>query len=152
MKKSTIWCGIITLLLDQSAKTVVKSTLNSNKGISIIPKILDITYVENRGAAFGLLQGQTWLLIAMYFIIGLTATYIIYKVKLIGYIKESGILGAVSVGLIAGGGLSNLIDRLLHGYVIDYLQLSFFSPVCNVADYAISLGTIILLWVIFRVH
>ena len=53
-------------------------------------------------------------------------------------------LFSISAALIIGGGIGNLIDRIFLGYVIDYLQLSFFSPVCNFADYCISIGTVLL--------
>ena len=51
----------------------------------------------------------------------------------------------ICAGMIIGGGIGNLIDRVLYGYVIDYLSLSFFSPVCNFADYCITIGTVMLM-------
>ena len=56
----------------------------------------------------------------------------------------------ISVALIIGGGVGNLIDRIFLGYVVDYIQISFFPPVCNFADYCITAGTIILIiWLFF---
>jgi len=98
-----------------------------------------LTYIENKGAAFGILPGQQ-----LFFII-LTIFLIIYFIFFIKKRENSSKILKISCGLIIGGGIGNLIDRLFRGFVVDYISLSFFSPICNLADYFITLGSILLL-------
>ena len=63
--------------------------------------------------------------------------------------RPSGKFFYICAGLIIGGGIGNLIDRVIYGYVIDYLSVSFFPPVCNFADYCITIGVILLVIYIF---
>ena len=74
------------------------------------------------------------------YVCAVSCHYIIMFVK-----HPKGKMFYISAGLIIGGGIGNLIDRVFYGYVIDYISLSFFSPVCNFADYAITIGTILLI-------
>ena len=94
--------------------------------------------MENRGAAFGILQDRQIFFIIIGVLIVLIFGYIIVTNKI------NNKMFFFSAALIVGGGIGNLIDRIIHGYVIDYLQLSFFSPVCNLADYCITVGTVLL--------
>lgn len=114
--------------------------------MTAIPGLLDFVYVENRGAAFGMLADQRWL-----FIIA-TAVVMIGFVVILFRKKEHHRLFICSTALILGGGVGNLIDRIFLGYVIDYLQLSFFPPVCNFADYCITAGTVLLIIYILFYH
>ena len=59
--------------------------------------------------------------------------------------KPSGKMFYISAALIIGGGIGNLIDRIFYGFVVDYISVSFFPPVCNFADYCITVGTILLI-------
>ena len=131
---------IILVATDQILKYAVTTNLRYAEDVTIIPNLLDITYVENRGAAFGIFQNQRW-----FFIIfaALMIAFFIYK-----NLNDKMFLTAAA--LIISGGLGNLIDRLFLGYVVDYIKLSFFSPICNFADYCITFGTIILIiYVVF---
>lgn len=129
---------IILVVIDQVLKYIVSSNLKYTEDITIIPNLLDITYVENRGAAFGIFQNQRW------FFIILAIAMIIFFVYLINYKKINDKMFLISTVLIISGGIGNLIDRLFLGYVVDYIKLSFFPPICNFADYCITFGTIIL--------
>lgn len=71
----------------------------------------------------------------------LIAAILIYMFKK----KPKSKLFYASVALVIGGGIGNLIDRIFYGYVIDYISLSFFPPVCNFADYCITVGTVLLM-------
>lgn len=130
--------ALLLVAVDQVIKYFVLIYLNPIGSVTAIPHLLDLVYVENTGAAFGMLKDSRW------FFIALTSVLIIaFVVMLIKNGNQSKLFSIASV-LIIGGGIGNLIDRIVYGYVIDYLQLSFFSPVCNFADYCITVGTVLL--------
>ncbi len=135
---------ILIVFIDQILKWLILSNVKGFVDIIIIKDILKITYVENKGAAFGILENYTWLFIISNIAILLIFIYIVYK----GYIKNDIML--ISISLIVGGGLGNLIDRINYGFVIDYISLSFFPPVFNFADSCIVVGSILfILYIIF---
>ena len=135
---------IILVATDQILKYAVTTNLRYAEDVTIIPNLLDITYVENRGAAFGIFQNQRW------FFIIFAALMIAFFIYLIKYENLNDKMFLTAAALIISGGLGNLIDRLFLGYVVDYIKLSFFSPICNFADYCITFGTIILIiYVVF---
>lgn len=127
------------ILTDQLIKCLVVYALKPVGTVTAIPGLLDFTYVENRGAAFGMLENQRWFFIA--------ATILVMGFFVILLFRKStkSKLLVSSIVLILGGGIGNLIDRIFLGYVVDYLQLSFFPPVCNFADYSVVAGTILLM-------
>ncbi len=132
------------VVLDQIFKYLAINNLKSIENIVVIDNLLYFTYLENRGAAFGIFSNQRWL-----FIIA-TVLAIILLVYLVFVKKFQSKIFNISVALIIGGGVGNLIDRIFLGYVVDYIQISFFPPVCNFADYCITAGTIILIiWLFF---
>ena len=129
--------------LDQIFKYIVVNNLKPNGNITVINGLLDFTYLENRGAAFGIFSNQR------YFFIITTCVVMIFLIY-VAFFKVSSLLFNVSIAFIIGGGIGNLIDRIFLGYVIDYIQVSFFPPVCNFADYCITFGTMLLfIWIIF---
>ena len=134
---SLVIAGLV-VFLDQLIKYFVVQYLPQAGTVTAVPYILDLTYVENRGVAFGMFKDMRWIFVVFTAIIILMLLYIIIFKR----IKSK--LFLISSALIIGGGIGNLIDRIFLGYVIDYLQLSFFSPVCNFADYAITVGTVLL--------
>lgn len=126
--------------VDQLTKWLAVTFLKGEDPVSVIPGIFELTYVENRGAAFGIGEGMRWLLVAitlvvMLFILGLLLSGKFRKHK---WITFSGIL-------IVGGGVGNLIDRLVRGYVVDFFHVKINFPVFNVADCCVVVGAIILL-------
>lgn len=132
----------IVLLLDQIVKIIVNNCMTLYDEIKIIPNFFSIYYVKNTGAAFSILENNTT------FLIFLTVIFILIIHK---YIKnETNItkLSSISFGLILGGMFGNLIDRIIHAGVIDYLSFEFFSygfPIFNIADIGITLGVSIML-------
>lgn len=106
--------------------------------VSVIDNLFSLTYVENKGVAFGMFSDMRWIFVALTSV--LLAIIIFYMFKK----RPKGKFFYVCAALIIGGGIGNLIDRIFYGYVIDYLSLSFFPPVCNFADYCITAGTIML--------
>lgn len=132
------------VVLDQIFKYLAINNLKSVENIAVIDNLLYFTYLENRGAAFGIFSNQRW-----FFIIA-TVLAIILLMYLVFVKKIQSKIFNISVALIIGGGVGNLIDRVFLGYVVDYIQISFFPPVCNFADYCITAGTIMLIiWLFF---
>ncbi len=131
--------ALLVVIIDQVIKYFVVQLLEPIGRVAAIPHILDLVYVENRGVAFGMFSNLRWLFVIV------TAVVIVVFVFLMFKLGKSSKLFSLASALIIGGGIGNLIDRIYLGYVIDYLQLSFFSPVCNFADYCITAGTILLI-------
>ncbi|MDO4831402.1 MAG: signal peptidase II, partial [Clostridia bacterium] len=80
-----------------------------------------------------------WVFVALTSVLLFVIIFIMFKKR------PKGKMFYIAAGLIIGGGIGNLIDRIFYGYVIDYLSLSFFPPVCNFADYCITIGTVLLI-------
>lgn len=139
---TTIIISIILLCIDQISKLLVVNLLTKTDSITIIKNFFYLTYINNDGAAFSILVGKRIFLI-------LIAVLVI--VMLIRYIKKNNIqnkLELVSISLIIGGSLGNLMDRVVRGYVIDFLDFKIFNynfPIFNLADTFIVIGVILLL-------
>lgn len=131
--------GIFIAVTDQVIKYFVVTYLQPVGSVSVIDNLFKLTYVENRGVAFGMFSDMRWLFIAVTSILLATVIFFMFKKK------PHSKMFYISVALIIGGGFGNLIDRIFYGYVIDYLSISFFPPVCNFADYCITVGTVLLL-------
>ena len=136
-----IYIAIILILpiLAQCIRTAVESNVKPEGFVTVIPGVFSLTYSENRGVAFGLFQDGT-----VVFAITTSIVIIVFSILLFKNYKKSKLF-AVSAALIIGGGLGNLFERVVLGYVVDYLSLSFFPPICNFADYCITAGTICLI-------
>ncbi len=128
----------LIVLIDYVLKLLVINNLKNISAITIIPGLFSLTYVENKGAAFGILSNARWIFIL--FTIAVIVFLIIFMFR---KRPESKLLN-VALILIIGGGAGNLIDRIFYGYVVDYLSISFFPPVCNFADYCVTVGAFIL--------
>ncbi|MEE0929433.1 MAG: signal peptidase II [Acutalibacteraceae bacterium] len=131
--------AVLIVVIDQLLKLLVVNTIKTGGPVEILGGLVNFQYVENRGMAFGMLKDCRWLFIV--FTIIVVVGVIIYMIKT----KPQGKFLLTSLALILGGGIGNLIDRIFLGYVVDYIQLSFFSPVCNFADYCITIGTVLLI-------
>ncbi|MBQ3265017.1 MAG: signal peptidase II [Ruminococcus sp.] len=136
-----IYIAIIVILpiLSQAIRTVIESNVKPEGFVSVIPGLFSLTYSENRGVAFGLFQDGT-----VFFAITTSIVIIVFSILLIKNYKKSKLF-STAAALIIGGGLGNLFERVALGYVVDYLSLSFFPPICNFADYCITAGTICLI-------
>ncbi|MBE7013609.1 MAG: signal peptidase II [Ruminococcaceae bacterium] len=107
--------------------------------IEVIKNILYFTYVENRGAAFGIMQNKQW------FFILITLILIIAMILYILKVKPQDILLKLSLSFIIGGGIGNLIDRVFKGYVVDFIDLRIINyPVFNIADCFVVIGAVLL--------
>ena len=103
---------------------------------SIDGKLINLTYLENRGAAFGILQDKR-----LVFIILTTAIVLYLLYYFVKNIKTSPIILNLSLAMIISGAIGNFYDRLIQGYVVDFLEFSFVKfPVFNVADILVTVG------------
>lgn len=132
---------IITVLVavDQLTKLYAINVIKPQRFVTVIENFYYFTYVENRGAAFGMLQNRQLFFIIVTLVIFAVLGYVLVKYKI------EGKLFYIATILIIAGGFGNLIDRIFRGYVVDFLQFSFFSPVCNLADYYITVGAVLLI-------
>ncbi len=125
---------ISVIILDQLSKILTLKYLKPVRDIPIIDNIFHLTYVENRGAAFGLFQNQK-----MFFLI----TTIIVLGFIWFYAKNNKLNKIMIWGLslVAGGAIGNLIDRVRLGFVVDYFNVAIINfPVFNIADCAVVIG------------
>ncbi|WP_025746972.1 signal peptidase II [Caldicoprobacter faecalis] len=131
------------VVLDQVTKYLAKTYLKPVGSIPLIPNVFHFTYVENRGAAFGILQNQRWLFIVLTVVVSAVIVYYLFTRS-----QESIVL-TIALSMILGGAIGNLIDRLRLGYVVDMLHFVLIDyPVFNVADSFVVIGTILLAYYI----
>ena len=125
----------IILIIDQILKNIIKTKMSLNQEIVLIKNFFSINYLKNTGAAFSILTNQTFILIILD--------------RLLTKEKNLNNISVISIGLILGGIFGNLLDRIIYKGVIDYLSFKIFSydfPVFNLADIAITIGTLLLLF------
>jgi signal peptidase II len=126
------------IILDQLTKFIATRNLLLNHPFDIIGGIFSLTLVHNRGAAFGILKNQIYLFV-------FTSAFAVILIYSELRNNKHRTVYSVALSLILAGALGNLIDRLLFGYVIDFLDFHFW-PVFNVADSAITIGAVMLGW------
>jgi signal peptidase II len=131
-----LYLAIIIVILDQLTKWLIISTVSLGQQFHLLPGI-GIQYITNTGATFGILQNQN-LVLAI-----LTAAVVFGIVYYAKEFQKHPFL-RISAGLIFGGGVGNLIDRLVHQHVIDFIAIGWW-PRFNIADSAITIGIILLL-------
>ena len=127
--------AVLLVVLDQAVKLAVRANLAPGRAIPFIPYVLDLTYVQNTGAAFSILRQHTWVLTLTSAVVVLILCWLIVK----GFFQNT--LGRVSAALVLAGGMGNLIDRAVFGSVTDMFMTTFIDfPVFNVADCCITVG------------
>lgn len=145
-RKITIPLTIVLLIvLDQLVKWTIVSNIKLGEVKGFIPSIMNLTYLQNTGAAFSILENQQWLFtIITLLVIGGAIWYLIKNIK--------GSFWLISgLTLIIAGGLGNFIDRLRQGFVVDMFQVDFINfAVFNVADTYLTFGVLIMLLVIIK--
>jgi signal peptidase II len=143
--------ALVVFVLDQATKWLVKTNMNLQDVIPVAGDFLAITSHRNRGAAFGILQGQQvfFIIITIVFLVGVC--WYLYKM-----VKSGQKFVPFALSLLLGGAVGNFLDRLLYGEVVDFVQVNFdFTwigidyvygfPIFNVADSGIVVGTILIL-------
>ena len=126
-------------VIDQVSKQLIVANMTLGDSVNVVPGLLKFTYTHNDGMALGIGSvAFRWIFIAV------TVAICAVLISLLFRAEFKNKLYFMSVACIVGGGIGNLIDRLFNGYVVDFLALSFFPPICNFADYCITAGTVLL--------
>lgn len=149
MKKKSLFILIVILILtiiDQIIKYLVVSNISIGSKKIIIDNFLKFIYIRNTGAAFGILSGN---IIFLIFITVLLIFYIVNEMKK----NINNNLSLLSFSLILSGALGNLIDRVVRGYVVDYISFTLFNremSVFNLADTYITIGVVLLIYIVIK--
>lgn len=143
MKKKILLITLYGLLFDQIIKFLVSKYITN---VTIIPNFISLIYAENDGVAFSMLSGSRIIIIIISIILLSFLTYYMNK----DYVskKKDDILMDISYGLLFGGILGNLLDRIIRGIVIDYISINIIGyhfPIFNLADVMITIGVIIMI-------
>lgn len=135
LKARSFWLIVaVVVVLDQLTKFFIRNNLAVGQSKPILQNIFHLTYVQNTGVAFGLFKGMNWLFIIVAIVaIGIVLYY--YK----QIVQKSWLANAC--GLILGGAIGNVIDRILLGFVVDFLDFRIW-PAFNLADSALTIGVI----------
>ena len=134
--------SVLFLVADQISKWYIASNFTLTETKPLIDGIIDLTYVHNKGGAWGLMEGYTWLLLSITFLIMIICIALLIKEGL----KNKLLFFAIS--LVLSGGIGNMIDRIFRsGNVVDFIHLHFMPdfPVFNIADCAVCIGAGLLL-------
>ncbi|MCR4905374.1 MAG: signal peptidase II [Clostridiales bacterium] len=133
----TILVIVLSIAADQVSKHFLAAFLTGleTRSYRLIPDILHLTYVENRGAAFGMLSEHRWVFM-VFSVIGIAAILLLVAKE-----KPASRWVQVAAGLVAGGGIANMIDRVRLGYVVDFIDCRFVDfYVFNIADSCVTVG------------
>ncbi|MGV1099424.1 signal peptidase II [Thiovibrio sp. JS02] len=136
-----LWAGGV-VVLDQLSKALVMAYFNLYELKPVIPGLFNLTYLTNTGAAFGMLAGQESLWRQVFFV-GVALVALVIMFFSYRQFRDQGRIFAHAIGMIAGGAVGNLIDRLRFGAVVDFLDFyvkHHHWPAFNVADSAITVG------------
>ena len=147
MKKRGIVAGIIAALivLDQLVKAYVVQNIALGEIKSWIPNFVSLTYLQNRGAAFSILQDQQLLFAVITLVVVVGAIWYLHKHM------EDSFWMVLGLTLIIAGGLGNFIDRISQGFVVDMFHLDFINfAIFNVADSYLTVGVVVLLFAMLK--
>lgn len=135
-----VLASLIMIFLDIATKRFAIADLKPIGSVPVIQKVFDLTYLENRGASMGILQGKTTFFIVIVSIV----VFILLYLLLFG--KSKGKFYRFSLAIVIAGGVGNLIDRIKFGYVVDFLDFSKigFPWIFNMADIFVVVGVILL--------
>lgn len=137
-----IFITLIIIIFDVISKIFISNILILNKSITIIPNFFYLTYTHNYGGAWSIFDNSTLFITIVSFLIIIGIIYYLFKNKVTKKIE------IVGYSLLLGGAIGNLIDRIVYGYVIDFLDfyiLGYDFPIFNIADIGIVVGIIFLL-------
>lgn len=136
--------SVLVLVLDQVTKVYIDKTMRLHDSITVIEGFFNITYLRNKGAAFGILANSSW---RLPFFLLITAVAVVVILVVVSRLRDDQKVSAVSLSLIFSGAVGNLIDRVRLGEVIDFLYVHWYEhywPAFNVADSAICVGVFLL--------
>jgi len=136
-----VWVAMIGVwIIDRLLKILIQRNFVPGESLRIIPKVFHLTYVLNPGAAFGLMAGRTWIFVITALLVTAGVIYGQFR------IPHNEVLARLAIGMIGGGALGNLYDRLVIGRVIDYLDFRIWPFVFNFADSMIVVGVGLLMF------
>ena len=141
--------SLILVLADQLTKFIVVQKIPIYDSVIVIPGFFSLSHVRNTGAAFGLFSEQRWVFMVF------TTVVLVVAVVLLCSRKVKNHWGIVSLSLVIGGGIGNMIDRICWGEVIDFFAFNFWGyqfAVFNVADIFVCCGTCLLAFYVFLTH
>ncbi len=130
-------CGVLVLIADQVTKFFVSNNFQIGERTEFLKGFIDLIYINNKGAAWGILQGKTWILLLI------TAALMVICIGLLFKLGKNSKIMFWSLNLILFGGIGNMIDRIFrNGNVVDFLHFEFYPefPIFNVADCAVVVG------------
>ena len=138
---------VMTILVDTLSKNMAVLSLKDTgeSDFAVIPGVFHFTYHENKGAAFGMLSDNRWVFMTI-------STVAIIAIAIYLFCnKENSYLLSVSLSFILGGGIGNMIDRVLLGYVIDFLNFKIINfPIFNLADAFVTVGAALMILYMFK--
>ena len=146
-KRISLLLDIVFLCLligaDQYTKYLAVLKLKNQTPVALIKTIFELQYLENRGAAFGILQNQKMFFVFAAVIILSMISYVLIKVPS----GKKYRLVHICLIMIASGAVGNMIDKVMHNYVVDFLYFKLINfPIFNVADICVSIGTVLLIF------
>ncbi len=136
--------AVVIFAADFITKWLVQTRMTPGESISVIPHVFSITYIRNAGAAFGILQRQTVLFVVI------TCIVILLILTYGRRVARGWPAMSIALGLQLGGALGNLLDRLMYGRVIDFIDIHVWPFVFNIADSAIVVGGILFAVLVLR--
>ncbi len=128
------------IIIDQLTKLIIVNSFGLGESLTVIDSFFKLTHVHNTGAAWSVLQGARFVFVIVALLVSLYLIYYLYKNKSLKKYQRFVII------LIVSGAIGNMIDRVLHGYVIDFLDFNIFGydfPVFNFADCCLTIGVIL---------
>lgn len=132
--------AVIIVVVDQITKYLTVNNIALGETIPFIPDVLSITYVQNTGAAWSILEGQFLFFYIVTFIVIGILIYLLHNDA-----KDSKLL-SVAIAFMLGGAVGNFIDRLFLQYVVDMIRLEFINfPIFNIADMALTIGVVLMI-------
>jgi len=129
--------ALVVIAIDQTAKIWARATLPRGREVTVVPGWVWFRFTQNSGATLGLLSGYNLLFVLLSVLIVVAVLIIIFR----GYVTSR--LAMIALGAIAGGGISNLLDRVRLGSVIDFIEVHLWPTDFNLADAAIRIGVVL---------
>lgn len=127
----------LLVVCDQLVKYWVVSNLSLGEAMNVIPNVFSLTYYQNSGAAWSILQGQMWFFAIVTFVAVPLCIWLLWKNR------RGSKFYSLALGLVIAGALGNFIDRMRLGYVVDMFQTDFINfPIFNVADMCLTIGVV----------
>jgi signal peptidase II len=146
-RRIEFWLPLLVLVLDQASKLLVRRLLRLHESVAIVPGFMDFTHVRNTGAAFGFLNGVEFPFKTVVIAVVATGALIGMAIYTKGLVTEQ-LLARIGLSLIIGGAAGNLIDRVIVGSVVDFVDVYFRDWhfwAFNVADSAITIGVALMI-------